>query len=270
MTTLLDLYKDRCKYPITDSIQELDYSIDIARLKKEIFDFIIKNNFGFSPISLRLPENNTDWTGYHESVKTTGISVYEHLIEGTRSDLVNSTHNKEYLNWHPDMENSYVKDLVTQLEDFTGFSIGRVRLNWLQPGEGYPMHWDLEPMRLHIPLITNTLSYFVEPGKIYHMEQGKLYHLIASDIHTVQNFGRLPRLHLMFSTYSDEIVDQELDKITNVELLKKNFADHAVNGVDQQSFTFLFKLLNSLSDRDDKGRIIYEMKKLGELLSINK
>jgi hypothetical protein len=67
------------------------------------------------------------------------------------------------------------------------------------------MHVDLEPMRLHIPLITNKYSYFIEDDKIYHMEQGNLYHIITTSTHTAHNFGNFPRLHLVFSTYSTNL-----------------------------------------------------------------
>ena len=98
-------------------------------------------------------------------------------------------------------EDSYVAELTKQIEKLSGLKITRIRLSWLKPTGGYPMHADVDPMRIHIPIFTNTLAYFVQGHKIYHMQYGKLYHLVTTSNHTAWNFGKLPRLHLIFSTY---------------------------------------------------------------------
>jgi hypothetical protein len=152
---------------------------------------------------------------------------------------------------------------VPQLEKFTGLNIGRVRLGWLMPNAGYPMHLDLEPMRLHIPLITNNSSYFIHDNKLYQMPYGNLYHLITTGIHTAWNFGKLPRLHLIFSTYGDQALDQALDKLNNLDILQQNFVNDISAGVDQKTLGFLL----NIADPTEKIQMMSDLKHINNLLN---
>lgn len=268
MQELLTLYKKYCRYDIIDNVQELDFTFDVDRLRKELFKFIIDNNFGFSAVSLRLPKDRIDYVSSSEKLEAGAIDPSNYRdIENIPE---NTIHNKEYLYWHPDLENSYISSLVSGLEKTTGFHIGRIRLGWLQPGSGYPMHYDLEPMRLHIPLLTNRLSYFIHENNLYNMKYGKLYHLITTGAHTAWNFGKIPRLHLIFSTYADETIDSEITKLSQLELTSKNFIDLVKNqGIDHYSLTELFRISESIEKFDAKTRLdmLREIKKISDLLS---
>jgi hypothetical protein len=266
--TLIDLYQKYCPYKVYNQIQELDFKFDIDRLRKELFDFINKNQFGFDPVSLKLPPGQSIYTSKDEMLETGGIDAINYLKDVCTPS--NTRHNNEYLDWHPDLKNSYTKLLAVEIEHLCGLHIGRVRLGWLQPGKGYPIHCDLEPMRLHIPLFTNNLAYIIHKDKLYNMKYGKLYHLITTDLHTAWNFGNLPRLHLIFSTYADELLDEEINKLTQKKITAKNFFEIIENqGIDKYSLLELLKIKESDQKPTpaDKLQMLREIKAIMEIIS---
>lgn len=270
MSNLVEIYQKYCPYQITNHIQELEFTFDIEHLRKELFKFIIDNKFGFSAVSMRLPQGLTNYTSSDEILETGAIDTnnyqnFENIPSNTR-------HNKEYLHWHPALVDSYIASLVPEIEKLCGLHIGRIRLGWLQPHLGYKMHCDLEPMRLHIPLFTNNLAYMIHNHELYHMQYGKLYHLITTNIHTAWNFGNLPRLHLIFSTYADDVVDNEIAKLTQFDVSAQNFVDTIKNqGVDNYSLLEIFRIAESVEQFDIKTKtdMLQEIKQIINLLSKN-
>jgi hypothetical protein len=270
MSNLIEIYQKYCPYQITDHIQELEFTFDVERLRKELFKFIIDNKFGFSAVSLRLPQGATNYTSSDEMLETGAIDASNY--QNSENIPSNTVHNKEYLHWHPQLVDSYIASLVPNIEKLCGLHIGRIRLGWLQPHRGYPMHCDLEPMRLHIPLFTNNLAYMIHNHELYHMQYGKLYHLITTNIHTAWNFGKLPRLHLIFSTYADDIVDTEIAKLTQNDISAQNFIDTIKNqGVDAYSLVEIFRIAESIEHFDAKTKIdiLQEIKQITNLISKN-
>lgn len=242
MSNLLDLYRKHCKYEITDYVQQLDVSIDIDRLRKEVFSLVIKNNFGYNAVSLRMPEDELQWVSTSESLEANAVNDFRYDMTQAVGPL-NQRHNKEYTVWHPDLEGSYLQSLVPVIEEYTGLKMGRIRLGWLMPHNGYKMHADLDPMRLHIPILTNKLAYIIHDGLLHHMEYGKLSHLVSSETHTARNFGMLPRLHLVFSTYGNEEIDNALSSVVTEEATRKNFIDHIVHeGIDEYTINQLYRI----------------------------
>ena len=147
MSNLLELYQKYSPYQITDHIQELNFTFNVERLRQELFKFIVDNKFGFSTVSLRVLPGQNDYISKEERMEAGSINP--HNFDSTRINVPeNIKLNKEYINWHPDLEHSYLASLVTKIEKICGLNIGRIRLAWLQPNCGYPMHTDLEPMRL--------------------------------------------------------------------------------------------------------------------------
>lgn len=263
MNKALALYQNYCNYSITDNVQLLDYKVDIDVLRNELFSFISNNRFGFDAVSLRLPPGETNYVSSNESLTATATSAYDYLSTEKQMPL-NTAPNSDYTEWHPDLKDSYVSTIVPELEQLCGFKIGRIRLGWLMPGSGYPIHQDLEPLRLHIPLITNSNSYIIHEHNLYHMEYGKLYHLITTGIHTAWNFGKLPRLHLVFSTYSIPEVEQAITDLANLDHLHTNFSQH-INGLDQTSLAFLYKVFNQSST--NKEQLLHEIKSIAKLIT---
>ncbi len=268
MSDLIELYKKYCPYQITDHIQELEFTFDIERLRKELFKFIVDNKFGFSTVSLRLPQGATDYISTDEKLEDGAIdfSNYHPTFENFP---LNTTHNSEYIYWHPQLIDSYISSLIPEIENLCGLNVGRIRLGWLQPNSGYPMHCDFEPMRLHIPLFTNNLAYMIHDSNMYNMQYGKLYHLITTDIHTAWNFGKLPRLHLICSTYADDTIDAEIDKLRNFNVTSQNFLDTIKDqGVDAYSLTEVFRIAESFEHSAAEIRVdaLQKIKKIINLL----
>jgi len=224
MESIIDICQKYSNYQINDYVQKLDFiDIDVATVRKEIFQLISKNNYGLNIVSLRLPKGNSNYTDSHEKLELDAERHFWHSDSPTR---VNFNHNKEYLDWHPDLENSYVSSLPELFTKLTGFNIGRVRLAWLMPNAGYPMHCDLEPTRFHIPLVTNPYSYIIHDEKLYNMTYGNVYHLITAKDHTAWNFGHLPRLHLVFSTYLDEKFENSIKELSDNDTIKSKTTNY--------------------------------------------
>lgn len=242
---LRDLYQEIVRYPIVDNLQQIDYDVDIDKLRKEIFSVITKNKYGYKTVSLRMPKDNLDWIDQKEDVTTGGINpTYYDDREPEMRDEFNFRPNLEYTEWHPDIsEQSYIVKLVNDIEKHVGLQIGRVRLAWQAPNYGYTLHSDHEPIRLHIPIITNKNAWFINDKKIYHMDYGKLYHLITTGPHTAHNYGALPRLHLILSTYASKEITDKIFELRDPTKSIDNFKDVIdQQGIDQLSLATLFQL----------------------------
>lgn len=268
---MIDIEKDLtsvcqkyCEYQINDPIQELDLTVDIERLRKEIFSLIIKNNYGTKSVSLKLFEDTVDWTDEKETVHKNGIAIPKEFLS---NDLVQIPKNNNIVttHWHPDIEKGYIPKLATELESLSGFPINKVRLAWLQSQSGYQIHWDAEPIRLHIPILTNDFSYIIHGDSMFHMEYGKLYHLLTTKAHTAFNFGKLPRLHLIFSTHINEEIEKEIKLLESfMQKHKESLGLEKVNGLDKESLYFLYKILGKDISDDLKKNLLYLTKYLSD------
>lgn len=270
MSDLFELTKKYCNYQIDKNVQQLKFEFDAERLRREIFKFINDNKFGFSSASLRLPKGQTEYVTPREALEANGADAFFPkqrlgLQKNYEIDYeINDTPNKEYLFWHPSLENSYVSTLVPELEKFCGFNIGRIRLGWLHPDCGYPMHVDLEPLRLHIPIFTNDCAYIIHDHEIYNMKYGQLYHLITTKVHTAWNFGTLPRLHLVFSTYGDDQFEAEISKLKELDSMKENLSNNISKefGADAYGLSQLLYIANTGYTDDKKNSILTNLKKV--------
>lgn len=251
---LVSLFQKHCSYKINSAVQLLAMDIDVDKIRDEMFGFISRNDYGTQAVSLRLPEGETNWIDDKEKLEHTGLPAYN--VGTSKAVQLNEQFNDQYTEWHPELKDGYVAGLVPELEEFSGLNIGRVRLGWLPPGFGYEMHWDAEPMRLHIPLITNDLAYIINGEDMYHMRYGKLYHLLPTQIHTAFNFGKLPRLHLVFSTYLDHDAEQELRDLATQENLEGNFLKHVSKGVDEKTINLLASIHRNNPD------VMYQLKRI--------
>ena len=270
MSDLLDLYRTRCKYQISDTMQELDFKFDLLRLKTEMFEYIINNKFDFKSALLKLPVGENNYIAQKDEIEATGVSVYDYDQDNVTLDIQKRSdlHNKNYSEWHPDLANSYIRELTANLEQYVGLTIGKIRLNWLLPNTGYTMHVDVEPLRIHIPLLTNDAVYYIHDHKLYTMKYGNIYHLVTSEPHTVWNFGKLPRLHLIFTTYDDDELDKKINDVASIVQLQKNFVDHVNSGIDQQSLNYLLKI-STASPGANREQLLFDMKLISDLLYKN-
>jgi len=246
---LIDLYNKKSRYDIVNHIQEIPLDIDIETLRSELFNLIIKNDYGTNVVSLRLPEDRNDWIDQNEKLEDGAVIPFALTEKYTHPK--NDKDDIEYIDWHPDAS-AYLKKLTSNIENMVGLGIGRIRLAWLEAGKGYPIHTDTDPMRIHIPLFTNDLAYIIHDGELYNFKYGKIYHLITPSIHTAWNFGFLPRLHLIFSTHADTDITNKIKDISSLSQTKENIKNHLVNsGVDSYSMAKLGQIKNlSVADNE--------------------
>lgn len=222
MSILFDAYKDILKYSLTKHVEPLGLTLDYERISDEILTLIAENNYGYNPVSLRLPPGETRWTDPKEDL----ISTADGVLKFGTEKKTNREDNKLYTDWHSNTE--YTQELAKQLEKHSGLNIGRVRLAWLPVNFAYPMHIDFESIRFHVPIVSNKHCYFLHGTEATQMPQGGIYHIITDEIHTAMNYGGIPRLHLVYSTYTTP----EIDKIIEEEVTKLTLDDTFINHVD--------------------------------------
>lgn len=252
MKSIIDICQKYCTYQIKDFIQEIDLDIDCKKVQKEMLDLIKKNNYGFNSVSLRIPKDkNTFVKSTEESFDDAYASVPH---EWPQSQILHNDRNQnEYTKPHPDFAGSYTESIIPQIEKISGLKIGKIRLAWLMPNQGYPMHYDIEPIRYHIPLITNDYSYFFHDHQIYRMFPNKIYHLVTTKEHTAWNYGFLPRLHLVFSTIIDDIdFKNNIKEIHNSDYLVSRSIQSLVESESIDSKTIaILQLIDNGSHYDD-------------------
>ena len=95
-----------------------------------------------------------------------------------------------------DLLNPFFKDTIFE-SIIHEYNLKRTRLMWSGPFSCYTMHKDQSP-RIHIPLITNRLCYFLFRNDIpEHMPAGKSYWVDTRKRHTFINCSEEHRLHLV-------------------------------------------------------------------------
>jgi hypothetical protein len=239
---LLDIYKKTVKYKLNGTIQEIDLNFDAERIKEEILSFIVKQKYGYKNVSLRNKEEDDDWDNQDKALYETAFST--HNIGN--DDLMDRNINPEkYVKWHPSLlSTSYLPELTKTVEDIVGLKVSKVSLRWMKPNEKYRLHADPEPCRIHIPIITNDRAYFITEEKIHNMKYGKAYHLLPIVEHGVINYGPMPRLHLIFSTYMSKEISEKMLLLADVDTVHENiFSSVEKNsGVDKLSLCHLIKI----------------------------
>ena len=75
MSILFEAYKDILKYPLTKHVEPLALDLDYQRISDEILTLIAENNYGYKPVSLRLPTGETRWTDPEEDLISTADGV---------------------------------------------------------------------------------------------------------------------------------------------------------------------------------------------------
>ena len=229
--SILKTYNNICRYDIHKPIQPLDCEVNIDAIKQEALNIITTGKHGFKSLILTLPPGKSDWTEEYEDVQYGGVNAcgedYSKIkwVDQSQPTFSDGT---DYTEWHPLCK--HIRDTKTQLEDYSGLQIIKARLIWMMPDYAYPMHCDFEPMRFHIPLLTNSYSYFIHSEKLCTMPYGSVYHIITDDVHTAMNYGLYPRLHLVYSTYANSDINQQLQdevhaKIKNLDNVYTNQQD---------------------------------------------
>ena len=95
------------------------------------------------------------------------------------------------------------------------------------------------------------------------MEYGNVYHLITAKEHTAWNFGTLPRLHLVFSTYLDEEFDNSIKHLSDNSIIKQKTVESLKeSNIDSRTLYDLMKIFtpNHSKFADYCQRLIKEQK----------
>jgi hypothetical protein len=104
-------------------------------------------------------------------------------------------------------QNNPIFDIIKSVEDiaYSNFklSIGRIRFMTLTSRTCLSYHRDLESIRFHIPITTNSNCFFIVDDQVFKMhEVGRLYTMRVDKMHTAVNADKeASRVHLVFSTY---------------------------------------------------------------------
>jgi len=158
-------------------IKNIDHDL-IAKESKNIIEQVGWNN---CQICLQY----SDTVSYHNDIDKYGTARAEH----------------ECINYHPDLEGSYIKKVLTGLD----FPVSSARLMFLHERSCYSTHVDLYT-RYHIPIESNSrLSYMVFPDIpfVARMPYGKIYWTNTYELHNFDNGDQKPRIHIIFNNANE-------------------------------------------------------------------
>jgi hypothetical protein len=154
-------------------IKDIDHDLILQESEKII------NSVGWDNCQISL--QYSDEVSWHKDIDRYGSSRVEH----------------ECLNFHPDLENTYLKHVLTSLD----FPVASARLMFLHERSCYSTHVDLYT-RYHIPVINDPfLSYMVFPDLpfVARMPKGKIYWTDTHQLHNFVNGDHTPRVHIIFN-----------------------------------------------------------------------
>lgn len=275
---ILEIYKSRLKYDFKKSIQEINFDIDIKQLKKEVFDIILDGGHGFNSVAVKTKKIKGDYQWEDNESRQMLYDMSFNQLESGGDQVIDDELflSESDTAWHPSMiEDSYIKDLTSSLENFSGLNISQVVLSWMLPGTYQGMHMDFETLRFHIPIMTNDDVWFLSDREAHFMKYGKLYHLMTLFSHSVINYGVTPRLHLVFSTYPDVDVNDKLKKLGTLDITEENiFSSVEQGGIDKYSLAQLTRIyasqknqnLTNLHNKDVDSKWIRVLKAINKKL----
>jgi hypothetical protein len=106
---------------------------------------------------------------------------------------------KDFTKWIPGTETlQQISDTLQIRKE------GRVRMLMMPPKSTYSFHYDPDLWRVHIPLITNSSSFVVSHGKLWHLPLGYAYLVQVEYHHLALNAGDQNRIHIVFD-YCDNL-----------------------------------------------------------------
>lgn len=190
---------------------KLDTKFDIQKLKAYV-DFV-KNQ---SPPFMK---KQTAWGGWSVTSSDGTISdgwqggerfFVEGLSEEEKEKIKKEFESKVFNKPTP-LFTPLIQEILDEVRKMD-FQPMRVRLVVLKPHEEKEAYWHQDgksaanyfKLRLHIPIITNSLCTFEYPDKKYHLSaDGSAYIIEVSKPHRVLNLSNEERYHLMMDIYSD-------------------------------------------------------------------
>ena len=194
----LNLKRDQKILDFSD-FQKLNIKFDISKLQEAYRQIITTKKFDdgggishFGAICL------TRKPGDPESVKGSnarGIYWTKPDKSGAEVSRDININESEYIEFIPDYENTYFKDVYDVIS--SKFKLGRVRILLKEPRSTLSWHRDPEP-RLHIPIITNPGCLMVIDNVAKHMPaDGSVWITNNTKYHNAFNGGEENRVHLV-------------------------------------------------------------------------
>jgi len=214
-------------------IEHVPITIDVGRLRSAMQ--AINNYVGYSPIEAFssfnkkagiclthppvIPQSIIDQWGDIRSKFVGPISDGESVLK----EKYNMS-TAQFTEMDPIVQNSYIKEILDQLQNYTGTRFGSGKICWvhsntLSPGASYNLHQDEHCIgRYHIVEYTTEYSYMlVEQDyeiKTVHMPaNGQVWFLNTNVNHTALNLTPMPengktqklRTHLILSIYKQHV-----------------------------------------------------------------
>jgi hypothetical protein len=165
--------------------QEIKDDIDVAAIVKDICYIESLTQYETNQICLQYGKEKS-WSE--------GVPTYYHNKEiDCESD---------YVNWHKELENTYIKKLLSSLN----FPVAHARIMRIPERACYTTHVDYYT-RYHIPVVSNPLkSFMVFPDKdvILRMYPGKMYWTNTHELHNFLNGDLKDRIHIVFNNATEK------------------------------------------------------------------
>lgn len=168
---------------------KLPSKFNLTQLNNEIQSLINSHPFDHTNQICLTSRSSSDFSFYNDCG-----SLYD--FEERAWKIKESEH--IYLN--PEIKNTYLEQVIFNLETLEKFKFGRIRIMNLKSKACYSLHYD-EGTRVHIPIVTNSQCFLIfKPGQFEHLPaDGSAYLTNTLKFHTAMNGGSCDRIHLVFS-----------------------------------------------------------------------
>lgn len=174
--------------------------IDFKKLKTEIEDLIASYPFDSKTNQISFKRRDGVAPTFYDGVGS--------LADFSQNKML--AYEKDFVNYHPDLESTYILEVCKKVESAIYLNVGRVRLMRLPPRRCSSVHAD-DNIRIHIPIKTNSeaIFQFVDTPPVNFAADGRVYWTNTLKKHFIMN-GSLheERIHLVFSTFSPNIFTQ--------------------------------------------------------------
>ena len=187
------------------------------RVKKDT-KWTIQNlgKFNVSEIKKEVESYNDEWAldVSRQAIGTTHMHTQMYRLCATDYEWIPGT---ELITEHVnDLKNKTAKneliDIYNKLEYYYSGKVIRCEFIKLKSNSEVYKHTDGGPLlhysrRVHIPLITNSLSTFTVMNNTIHMEEGNWYEINNQLPHAVKNGGDSDRVHIIIDIMPDDMIN---------------------------------------------------------------
>jgi len=187
----------------------ISYQVDYDRLYSSINTLLSRLGLSMADINKRCLTEFAHTINLTHQLGLTGDDRWKKYAGGHRAVARQGAHEVDFVQHLDEIKDLYLGQVLRDVYDqHPGLFQGRAQLIWLGAKQRYDMHRDPHtPNRYHIPIITNTLCYWVlaepnkEPVKLHMPADGRVWYLnpVALE-HTFINDSNVPRLHILLTS----------------------------------------------------------------------